>query len=58
MWEEVRARSVIINCCAFVSFMIVIPEGNLWLATTTTIEYLLAYQKKSSLVDLVVPPYL
>jgi hypothetical protein len=58
MWEEVRARSVTINYCAFVSFMIIIVKGNLWSTSTTATECLFAYEENSSVVDLDVPPYL
>ncbi len=55
MWEEVRARSITINCCAFVFFMILIIEGNLWLSTTNATKCFFAYEENFSVVEFDVP---
>ncbi len=58
MCEEVKARFVTVNCCAFVSPMIIIKEGNLWLVATTATKCLFAYEEKSLVVNIDVPPFL
>jgi hypothetical protein len=58
MWEEVRARFVIVNYCAFISSMIVIPKGSLWSTTIIIAECLLAYEENFSVLDLDVIPCL